>query len=132
MQTCKSECSRLGFALILVSAMNIAVAGQSTIAAVPSTDVVAANSIYLEFDFTSHFAHQRAGGFQSYTPRVVVGLGHRTEIGVNVSYTNGFGAPQPIEIQPNIKWQFYQNESAGVAAGVGAILYTPVTHRGGT
>jgi len=117
---------------VLFLLINTNVAAQSTIATVPSTDVVAANSIYLEFDFTSHFAHQRAGGFQSYTPRAVVGLGHRTEIGINITYTNGFGAPQPIEIQPNLKWQFYQKESAGVAAGVGAILYAPVTHRGGT
>lgn len=117
---------------VLLLLLNSTVAAQSTIATVPSTDVVAANSIYLEFDFTSHFAHQRAGGFQSYAPRAVVGVGHHVEIGANVIYTNGFGAPQPIEIQPNLKWQFYQNESAGVAAGVGVILYAPVTHRGGT
>src|SRR5260370_885314 len=98
---------------------------QSTIATVPSTDVVADKSIYLEFDFTSHFAHQRNGGFRSYTPRAVVGVGHNVEIGANVIYTNGFGAAQPIEIQPNVKWQFYRNEARGAAATVGVILYAP-------
>jgi hypothetical protein len=105
---------------------------QSTIATVPSTDVVADRSIYLEFDFTSHFAHQRDGGFKSYTPRAVVGVGHNVEVGANVIYTNGFGVAQPLELQPNFKWRFYQNESAGIAATVGAILYAPVTHRTGT
>src|SRR5437016_5654128 len=84
---------------------------QSTIATVPSTDVVSAGSIYVEFDFTSHFAHQRNGGFQSYTPRAVVGVGHNVEIGANVIYTKGFGVAQPIEVQPNVKWQFYRNET---------------------
>ena len=54
------------------------------------------------------------------------------EIGANLVYTDGFGVDQPIEIQPGIKWQFYQNEQNGIAAAAGAMLYTPLTHRGGT
>ncbi len=104
---------------------------QSTVATVPSTDIVAKKDIYLEFDFTSHFAHHRDGGFQSYAPRGVVGVGHNVEVGSNVVYTDGFGVDQPIEIQPNIKWQFYRNKAKGVTAAVGGILYTPVTHRAG-
>src|SRR5437868_9255632 len=117
MNKLRLNCCLMAVQVLLLLVNTNAARAQSTIATVPSTDVVAANSIYLEFDFTSHFAHQRAGGFQSYAPRAVVGVGHHVEIGANVIYTNGFGAPQPIEIQPNLKWQFYQNESAGVAAG---------------
>jgi hypothetical protein len=105
---------------------------QSTIVTVPSTDVVSANNVYLEFDFISHYASHHDSGFQSYVPRVVVGVGHEVEVGANVLYSDGFGVNQPIEIQPGLKWRFYQNEGQGVAAAVGGMLYAPVTHRGGT
>jgi hypothetical protein len=105
---------------------------QSTIAAVPSTDVVADKKVYLEFDFISQYANHHESGFQSYVPRAVVGVGHSIEVGANLVYTDGFGVNQPIEIQPGVKWQFYRNERNGVAAAAGAMLYTPLTHRAGT
>jgi hypothetical protein len=105
--------------------------GQSTIANVPSSDVVSDNKVYLEFDFISNYAGHRDGGFQSYVPRAVIGVGHNLEVGANVAYTNGFGVPQPLEIQPNIKWQFYQSEARGMAASLGCVLYAPITHRRG-
>jgi hypothetical protein len=107
-------------------------AAQSTIATVPSTDVIAERKVYLEFDFISQFANHHESGFQSYVPRAVVGVGHNLEVGANLVYTDGFGVNQPIEIQPGLKWQFYRNEQDGVAAAVGAMLYTPLTHRAGT
>lgn len=130
----ESQSSILYLALLLAvfSLSSQTAVAQSTIATVPSTDVVSEKSIYLEFDFTSHFANQRDGGFKSYTPRAVVGIGHNVEVGANVIYTNGFGVAQPLEIQPNVKWRFYQNESTGIAANVGAIVYAPITHRAGT
>src|SRR5258708_32229889 len=73
---------------------------QSTLVTIPSTDIVAERSVYLEFDYTSHYASHHNGGFQVYTPRAVVGLGHNVEVGVNVMYTDGFGTNQPLEIQP--------------------------------
>ena len=107
-------------------------AAQSTLVTIPSTDVVAERSVYLEFDYTSHYASHHNGGFQAYTPRAVVGVGHNVEVGVNVVYTDGFGVNQPVEIQPGIKWRFYQNEKQRVAASLGVMLYAPVTHRTGT
>jgi hypothetical protein len=102
---------------------------QSTLMNVPSTDVVAAKKIYVEMDFLTNYAWQRQGSFQNYIPRTVIGAGRNIEVGVNVSYTHVSGESQPIEVQPNIKWQFYSNEGNGTAAAVGCILYTPVTHR---
>lgn len=106
---------------------------QTTLMNVPSTDVVAAKKVYVEMDFLTNYAWQRQGSFQNYIPRTVVGVGRNVEAGVNVSYTNisGEGA-QPIEVQPNLKWQFYRNEESRTAAAVGCVLYTPVTHRAGT
>jgi hypothetical protein len=124
--------------ILLVSALfacwlsHSSVVAQSTLVTIPSTDIVSERSVYLEFDYTSHYASHHNGGFQSYTPRVAVGVGHNVEVGVNVVYTDGFGVQQPIELQPNIKWRFYQNEKLRVAAVAGAMLYAPVTHSAGT
>ena len=102
---------------------------QSTINSVPSTDVVSTKDVYLEFDFISNYSHHYNGGFQSYVPRAVVGLGKNVEAGANVVVTDGYGQDQPVEIQPNIKWRFFQNESRSFSASVGCIGYIPVNHR---
>ena len=110
-----------------------AVMAQSTIMNTPSTSVVAAKKVYVEMDFLTNYAWQRQGSFQNYIPRTVIGVARNVEVGVNVSYTHiSDGESQPIEVQPNIKWQFYSNEGSGTAAAVGCILYAPVTHRAGT
>jgi hypothetical protein len=98
---------------------------------VPSTDVVAARKVYLEFDFLTNYAWQREGSFQNYIPRTVIGVGRNVEVGANVSYTHVSGENLPIEIQPNVKWQIYSNESNGMSVAVGCILFAPVTHRAG-
>jgi hypothetical protein len=104
---------------------------QSTLFNIPSTDVVAKKKTYLEFDFVSHLESHRDGGFQAYVPRAVFGLGHRLEAGVNVTFTDALAPDQPVELQPNVKYQFYSNESKGLAASAGGILYTPMAHRAG-
>ena len=123
--------SVLPCALFLLCALHQSAMAQSTLVTVPSTDVVSPNKLYLEFDFTSNYAWERHGSFQSYGPRAVVGVGRDIEVGVNVAYTHLSGASQPIEVQPNIKWRFYNNEKNGVAAAAGCVLYAPVTHRTG-
>ena len=124
--------------VVLASLLFISLAGhravmaQSTIMNTPSTDVVEAKQVYLEMDFLTNYAWQREGSFQNYIPRAVVGVGRNLEVGANVSYTRiSGGESQPIEVQPNIKWQVYSNEGNGTAIAVGCILYAPVTHRAG-
>jgi hypothetical protein len=102
---------------------------QSTILNVPSSDVVSARKLYAEFDFITNYAWERHGSFQNYLPRAVVGIGHNVELGANVSYTHVSGETQPLEVQPNIKWRFYNNEANGTAAALGCMLYAPVTDR---
>ena len=106
--------------------------GQSTLMNIPSTDVVAARKVYLEFDFLTNYAWQREGSFQNYIPRTVIGVAKNVEVGANVSFTHVSGEQLPIEVQPNIKWQVYSNEGNGTAIAVGCILYAPITHRAGT
>ena len=106
--------------------------GQSTIMNTPSTDVVAAKKVYVEMDFLTNYAWHGEDSFQNYIPRAVVGVARNFEAGVNVSFTHVSGEDSPVEVQPNVKWQFYRNEKAGVAAATGCILYTPMNHRAGT
>lgn len=101
---------------------------QSTIFNIPSTDVVSKKKTYLEFDFISHLESHEDGGFQAYIPRAVFGVGKGLEIGANFSFLDAFAPDQPVEFQPNIKWQAYTGDN-GVAVSFGAIGYIPVSHR---
>ena len=106
---------------------------QTTMMNAPSTDVVAAKKVYLEMDFITNYAWAQGDDrFANYLPRAVVGVGRYVEVGVNVSYTRVPGGGAPIEIQPNAKWQFYNNEGRGVAAAAGCMFFVPVTNRAGT
>lgn len=105
---------------------------QSSVMNVPSTNVVPAKKLFLEMDFITNYAWEREDYFQNYLPRAVVGVGKGVEVGVNVSYNRVRGGGEPLEIQPNAKWQFYSNEEKGIVAAVGCIWYVPITHRAGT
>jgi hypothetical protein len=95
--------------------------------------VVAAKKVYVEMDFITNYAWQRDDArFANYLPRVVVGVGRNVEVGANVSYTRVPGGGEPVELQPNAKWQFYSNEGKGIAASAGCIWFVPLTHRAGT
>jgi len=106
-------------------------AAQSTLFNIPSTDIVAKKKTYLEFDFISHLESHENGGFQTYVPRVVVGLGKDVEVGVNFTFTDALTPDQPVELQPNLKWRFYNNEDRGMAMTFGGIAYLPVANRQG-
>ena len=119
----------VAFATLLLASSAFA---QSTIMNTPSTDVVASKKVYVEMDFLTSYAWKREGSFQNYIPRAVVGVAGNIEAGVNLSFTHVSGQDSPVEVQPNVKWQFYRNEKAGVAGATGCILYTPMNHRAGT
>ena len=104
---------------------------QSTLFNIPSTDVVAPKKTYVEFDFISHLEPHDEGGFQAYVPRAVFGVGKRVEVGVNVAFLDTEAPDQVVELQPNVKYQFYANEDNGVTASAGGILYTPIANRAG-
>ena len=127
-----SKSRAIAFALSVIGALTTmqrqTAFAQSTIFNIPSTDVVAKKKVYFEFDLITHLESHDDGGFQSYVPRVVVGLGKGVEMGLNVGATDSAG-PTFVEAQPNIKWRFYANENSGMAMTVGAIAYTPLKDR---
>ena len=120
------------FALSVLGALTIlqgqTAFAQSTIFNIPTTDAVAPKKVYFEFDFVSHLESHDKGGFQTYVPRVVVGVGKGVEVGLNVAATDSIGSTI-VYAQPNIKWRFYGNDDNGVATSVGAIAYTPLKDR---
>jgi len=106
---------------------------QSTVMNAPSTDVLSAKKVYLEMDFITNYAWAKGDErFNNFLPRGVVGVGNHIEVGVNVSYTGVPGGGEPLELQPNAKWQFYNNEEKGLAAAAGCMWFIPVTHRSGS
>jgi hypothetical protein len=121
----------LGIAVLLALLNSEAAVAQSTLFNIPSTDVVPTKKVYLEFDFLSHFESHEDGGFQTYVPRAIVGVGKSVEVGLNISVVDAFAPDQAVYASPNVKWQFYANEENGVAAGAGALLYTPIANRAG-
>jgi hypothetical protein len=118
-----ASCLLAGFA-----GMAKLVSAQSTIFNVPSSDVQSPRKVYLEADFITHFASYQNGGYQTYGPRIVVGLAGNKEVGINVFYTRTSPA-EPIDVQPNFKWQFYNNEKRGLAVAAGVLVSIPITRR---
>jgi hypothetical protein len=103
---------------------------QSTIFNIPTTDTVSPKKGYFEFDYLVQAPPPDTGQFQIFVPRIVVGVGPMVEVGVNLANTTyADGGDTISQIQPNIKFKFYANDDAGVAAAAGVIFYTPVNHR---
>jgi len=121
------------FTVGLLWCFSSSVTAQTSIMNAPSSDVVAPRGVYVEMDFITNYAWQRGEArFANYLPRAVVGLGHNIEVGANVSYIHTPSGGAPIEVQPNAKWQFYNNGEKGVAASVGCLWFVPLTHRAGS
>jgi hypothetical protein len=117
----------LVFALVSQSAR-----AQSTIFNVPSTDVVEKGKGYFEFDFLPEAPGPDVGSsIIIYNPRLIAGLPNDVEIGVNFPIYH-FGDSDPSNFayaQPNVKWKYYKNDDAGVAAAVGVVGNIPLNSR---
>ena len=64
----------------------------------------------------------------TFTPRVVVGIGHRIEAGMNF---NGLSAPtlSQLDISPTVKWRIWESKISGWSFYVGDDLFLPVRNR---
>lgn len=136
MRTCVSKPSVIstrGFVLwlVLIVAAAQSAHAQSSIFNVPSTDVLPRHSLYVEADYIAHPASYEKGGFHYFGPSVIYGVRKNLEVGLNAYYTKS-SEPAVAEIQPNAKWQLYNNEESGVAAAAGGILFVPLTNREAT
>ncbi len=112
----------LSFLLFLLAAH--AVCAQQTVFDVPSADVLDKGKVYGELDGTA----QSADPLFTYTPRIVVGIGHQMEAGVNF---DGLSSPTigQLEVSPTIKWRPWRNDASGWCFYVGDELFFPVRDR---
>lgn len=110
----------LAFTLLLGSGTAFA---QSNIGVTPSTDTMEKGKLYLESDLIFTPRGYDAGGYTVVGPRVIYGLGSKTEVGANLfaTWTNG---PAPAELQFNIKHQLLKTDN-GYALAAGAVIATP-------
>ena len=106
------------FAWIVFAAFAAPLAAQETIFNVPSGDILDKGKVYGEFDF----AYSPDANAGTYTPRVVAGIGHRIEIGLNL---NSIASPGPSQATPTptIKWKAYNGGQNGWAFVVGDDIF---------
>jgi hypothetical protein len=97
---------------------------QQTVFNVPSGDVLDGGKFYGELDLT-YDPNTSSGGF---TPRIVAGIGHSIEVGLNL---NGIGAPGLVQTTPTptLKWKAYEDRERGWALLVGDEVFIPVQNR---
>lgn len=93
---------------------------QETIFNVPSGDILDKGKVYGEFDFA--YLWDASSG--TYTPRVVAGIGHRIEIGMNLNGLTSPGASQATPT-PTAKWKVYDGGGNGWNFLVGDDLFVP-------
>jgi hypothetical protein len=99
-------------------------AAQQTVFNVPSGDVLDRGNLYGELDFT----YMHSNDLAVFTPRIVIGLGRRVEVGLNV---NGLSTADELQttLSPTIKWKAYDGGANGWAFLVGDDLFLPVQNR---
>ncbi len=117
---------------LLIIAADTAISAQTTIFNIPSTDVIAKKTAYVEADFLTHFGPNRRGGFQTYGYRMVYGAKRNLEVGANFFISRNGSKTSPKEFQPNIKWKVYGSERLGIGVSTGAIFFVPLDKSAGT
>src|SRR5262249_40140976 len=91
-------------------------AGQSTIFNIPSTDTVAPQHGYFEFDYLNQAPAPAIGQFQTFAPRFVMGAGPQAEVGVNLFTTHvSDGGGNVALLSPNAKYKFFADDAKGLA-----------------
>ncbi len=101
-----------------------AAVAQQTVYNVPNSDVLERGKVYGELDVT-YMPHT---ALRSFTPRIVIGVGHRVEVGLNVNGLSAPGNPQTT-LAPTIKWKAYDGGNNGWAFLIGDDFLIPVQNR---
>lgn len=123
MRSIKTRLLRVYLPFLLLFAASSA-CGQQTVFDVPSADVLDKGKVYFEMDGTV----RPVDSVSSFTPRVVVGIGHQIEAGANF---DGLSAPTTgqLEVSPTVKWRMWDQQSSGWSFYVGDDLFFPVRER---
>lgn len=97
---------------------------QQTVFDVPSPDVLDKGQLYGELDGTA----RPVNPIYTFTPRIVIGVGHDIEAGMNF-----VGLSEPATgvniVSPTVKWRLWNDEESGWSFYVGDDLFVPVRKR---
>lgn len=115
--------------LMLLCASDSETRAQQTIFNVPTTDVLERGKVYAELDagFKPNDS-EAASRFSSFVPRVVVGVGRRVEVGLNVT-GNIQPGPDSTTLVPTVKYKLYDGGDNGFVIAAGDHLFIPVRNR---
>jgi hypothetical protein len=97
---------------------------QETVFDVPNADILDKGKVYGELDGTVRPVDPLA----TFTPRVVVGIGHQIEVGANFDGLSAPGLDQ-LEVSPTVKWRIWRRKDSGWSFYVGDDLLFPVYKR---
>lgn len=115
--------------LFFMALLTVSVSAQQAIFNIPTTDVLEQGKVYVELDASFKTNSQNEfNRFSSFVPRVVVGVGGKVEVGLNVTGNIQPGADSTTLV-PTVKWKFYENEKKGLAFIGGTNVYLPVRNR---
>lgn len=120
-----------GLLVILTVAAQPYARAQTSIFNVPTTDVLPPQKLTVEANYIAHPAPYERAGFHYFGPVLIYGLRKNVEVGLNAYYTLS-EEPDAAELQPNAKWQFYNDEESGIAAAAGVIVSIPLKNRATT
>lgn len=102
---------------------------QQTIFNVPTTDIMDRGKVYGELDASFKPTDSDAvSKFSSFVPRVVVGVGGKVEVGLNLTGNIQPGADSTTLV-PTVKWKFYETKAKDSALIAGTNFYIPVRNR---
>lgn len=117
------------FVLLFLFALVSTTQAQQTIFNVPTTDVLDKGKVYAELDVPfKPNDDDSVGKFSSFVPRIVVGAGGRTEVGLNVTGNIQPGA-DVTSLVPTIKVKLYDGGDNGYDLVVGDNLTIPIRNR---
>lgn len=121
--------TRTALVALLISFGAAQARAQQTIFNVPSTDVLDKGKVYVELDASlKPNDSDDVRRFSSFVPRVVVGVGGRVEVGLNVT-GNIQPGPDSTTLVPSFKYKLYDGGENGWALVGGDHLFVPVRNR---
>lgn len=132
-QDAKHRLNRTGALVVLALLLALPASGyaQQTIFNVPSSDVLDKGKVYGELDASfkpNDDAGNVVGRFSSFVPRVVVGVGHRVEVGLNLTGNINPG-PDSTTLVPAVKYKAYDGGDNGWSIVIGDHLFIPVRNK---
>lgn len=97
---CPRNTERYVQLFLMMSWLSTPVAAQQTLFNLPTPDILPRGGIYGELDNTFALAQQKSVGVE---PRIVAGIGHDFEIGLNFLGVTAPGKPS-LGLEPVVKW----------------------------